>query len=209
MPHVVLPVGAFEVNCVLLWGEEATAWVVDPGGNAAAIAAELRRRHLTPALVVLTHGHIDHIAALDELLAAGPLPVHMHLADARWAFTPFNRLPPYLRVPARPPTLAGTGDGAVLSAGGLTARVLHTPGHSPGSICLHFAADNLLLSGDTLFRGSAGRTDLPGGDGAALARSLKRLAGLPEETRVIPGHGPATTIGAEKRANPFLAGVPG
>jgi len=204
MQHQIIPVGAFEVNCVILWERRPEAWVVDPGGNAPELLDFLRRRGLKIGQIVLTHGHIDHIAALDELLAAHPAPVRLHPADAAWAFTPLNRLPPYDKVPARPATLLEIDDGAAIAVAGLTARVLHTPGHTPGGVCLHFEGDELLLSGDTLFAGSVGRTDLPGGDGRALTNSLTKLAALPQATMVIPGHGPATTLAEESRSNPYM-----
>jgi glyoxylase-like metal-dependent hydrolase (beta-lactamase superfamily II) len=204
MQHHIITVGAFEVNCVILWEQGPPAWVVDPGGNAPEILDFLRRRGLQVAQIVLTHGHIDHIAALDEMLAEQPAPVLMHPADAAWAFTPLNRLPPYEKVPARPATLLDIKDDAEIAAAGLTARALHTPGHSPGGVCLHFEREGLLLSGDTLFAGSVGRTDLPGGDGRLLTRSLRRLAALPATTTVIPGHGPSTSIEDECCHNPFL-----
>jgi glyoxylase-like metal-dependent hydrolase (beta-lactamase superfamily II) len=206
MQHHIISVGAFQVNCVILWEQGPEAWVVDPGGNAPELMDFLRRRGLQVAQIVLTHGHIDHIAALDALLAAhpAPVPVRMHPADATWAFTPLNRLPPYDKVPARPATLLDIEDDAEIAAAGLTARALHTPGHSPGGVCLYFERAGLLRSGDTLFAGSVGRTDLPAGDGRALMYSLRRLAALPATTTVIPGHGPSTTIGNECRHNPFL-----
>lgn len=209
MQHHIISVGAFQVNCVILWEQGPEAWVVDPGGNAPELLDFMRKRGLKIAEIVLTHGHIDHIAALDALLAAQPAPVRMHAADAAWAFTPLNCLPPYNRVPPPPATLLEVEDGAEIGAAGMTARALHTPGHSPGGICLYFERADLLLSGDTLFAGSVGRTDLPAGDGHALSSSLKRLAALPPTTIVIPGHGPATTIGDECRHNPFLRSASG
>ena len=209
MDYTLITVGAFEVNCALLWSDPAReAWVIDPGEEAGAILDALRRRGLTLARILLTHGHIDHIAALDDLLRAFPeTPVAMHAADAAWAFGPANRLPPYLTVPRRPATLQTVDEGDLIVTGALQATVLHTPGHSPGCLCLCLDGGRLLFTGDTLFAGTVGRTDLPGGNGAKLARSLKRLAALPGDWTVIPGHGPATTLAAECRVNPFLARV--
>jgi glyoxylase-like metal-dependent hydrolase (beta-lactamase superfamily II) len=206
MTYSLISVGAFEVNCAVVRGAQDEAWVIDPGEDAAAIIATLRRDKLRLVRIILTHGHIDHISALDGLLAAYPdTPVTLHPDDAAWAFGAMNRFPPYHDVPQRPASLAGAADGDMLADGTLRAEVLHTPGHSPGCICLLFAEDGVLFTGDTLFAGSVGRTDLPGGNGAKLARSLKRLAALPGTLTVIAGHGPATTIAAECRANPFLA----
>ena len=164
MTYSLISVGAFEVNCAIIRGTQNEAWVIDPGEDAAAIIAALQRDALRLARIILTHGHIDHIAAL-----------------------------------------AGVADGDVLADGSLRAEVLHTPGHSPGCICLLFADDGVLFTGDTLFAGSVGRTDLPGGNGAKLARSLKRLAALPGSLAVVAGHGPTTTLAEECRVNPFLA----
>lgn len=207
MQYEVLVVGAFEVNCVVLWDESNSAWVVDPGADAGAILQFLESRKLQVGQVVLTHGHIDHLSALDGLLARHPAPVFLHTADAKWAFTAFNRIPPYLRVPSKPVRLfSDLQEGSELKSRPLSARIIHTPGHTPGGCCLLFPEASLLISGDTLFAGSVGRTDLPGGDWPELSASLARLRLLPDDLTVIPGHGPATRLGTEKRGNPFLTG---
>ena len=210
MEYRLLTVGAFEVNCALLWSPGThEAWVIDPGEDAGTILEVLRQRDLTLARILLTHGHIDHIAALDDLLHAFPeAPVHLHAADAAWAFGPLNRLPPYETVPRLPATLQTVDEGDLIVTGALQAKVLHTPGHSPGCICLSLDNERLLFTGDTLFAGTVGRTDLPGGNGGKLARSLKRLAALPGDWTIIPGHGPETTMATECRVNPFLARCP-
>ncbi len=200
----VLPLGLYEANCVLLWVDPACAWVVDPGADGEALLACLAQKGLTPGAVVLTHGHFDHISAVNALTARFPVPVYLHAADAAWAFTPANAMPGY-RPTARPGTLdTGKREGDRLCCGGLEARVLHTPGHTPGGWCLHFEAGALLVAGDTLFAGSVGRTDFPGGSWEELEASLRRLKALPDETRVLCGHGPSTTLGVEKRSNPYL-----
>jgi hydroxyacylglutathione hydrolase len=207
MQYEILVVGAFEVNCVVLWDDPSHVWVVDPGADAAAILGFLDSRKLKVGQVFLTHGHIDHLSALDELLARHPAPVFLHAADAKWAFTMFNRLPPYLHVPAQPTLLQTEGaDGTTLSRGALTARLVHTPGHTPGGCCVVFEKEGLMISGDTLFADSVGRTDLPGGDWPELRASLAKLRLLPDALIVIPGHGPTTTLGAEKVSNPYLTG---
>ena len=211
MNRETIEVGAFGANCVVLWEIPSEAVVVDPGAEPGAIEALLARHGLSVAAYWLTHGHIDHISALRELLASRPAPVVIHADDAEWAFSGANRFPPYIRVPARPESLVAwtpprtNALSGTLAAGNfIEARVLHTPGHSPGSVCYYFEKDRLLLSGDTLFLNSVGRTDLPGGDSAALMQSLARIARLPDDTAVVPGHGPATTIGDERRSNPFF-----
>lgn len=206
MTRHILPLGAIEANCVILWNDPAAAWIVDPGGDASRLIAWLDENGLTPACVAITHGHFDHINAIGALAEKWPtLPIHLSPADEVVAFHPQNAWPPHYTTTARPASLAtDLVDGAELSVGGLTARVLATPGHTPGGVCFHFEAERLLLTGDTLFAGSCGRTDFPGGSRAALAASLKRLAALPPETEVIPGHGETTTIARERAENPYL-----
>ncbi len=201
-----LTVGSFDVNCSLLaMGERAL--IVDPGADADRIAGALQRLGLKPAAILLTHAHFDHIGAVPALLARFPaLKVYVH-PDDRPAFShPLNQFPPdyppLVADPSAPPEwLSALTDVAQLAADwpGLV-DVIETPGHTPGGVCYHFAASGLLLSGDTLFAGSVGRTDLPGGD----MRSLEKLRALPPETRVVPGHGPFTTLADEFEGNPFL-----
>jgi glyoxylase-like metal-dependent hydrolase (beta-lactamase superfamily II) len=208
MQQVILTVGAFEVNCLVLWEDPAQAWIVDPGADAAVIQDCLHAHGLQVGRYLCTHGHIDHVSALDALLATNPAPVWMQAADAKWAFSEVNVLPPsYPDAPCLPADLHNLRDGERLSGGGIEASVIATPGHTPGCVCLYLEREKLVLTGDTLFAGSAGRTDLPGGDWRRLTRSLAKLAALPEETQVIAGHGPATSIGEEKRANPYLQGL--
>lgn len=205
--------GAYQENAYLVGVCGGAAVVVDPGADAALILDALRAADASLAAVFLTHGHLDHISALPELLAAvrAPVPVLVSAADAAWCFTERNALFPYRPVLVPPDSLEPRlADGLSLRYGDASFRVLSTPGHSPGSVCLLLetgssGAPAALFSGDTLFAGSIGRTDFEGGDDAAMAASLRRLASLPDETRVLPGHGPATTIGRERRANPYLA----
>jgi glyoxylase-like metal-dependent hydrolase (beta-lactamase superfamily II) len=204
MNYHVLPTGPFEANCSILWEDPAQAWVVDPGADSAEILRFLAAKGLRAGVVVLTHGHFDHLSAVNEIVARFPVPVHLHAEDAAWAFTAANAMPPY-RPTSRPAALTtDKRDGDTLACGGLIAKLLHTPGHTPGGWCLYFEAEKLLVAGDTLFAGSVGRTDFPGGSWEVLQASLQRLKALPDDTRVICGHGPMTTIGVEKRSNPYL-----
>ena len=201
------PVGPLQCNCTIL-GDEASgeAMVVDPGDNIPHILNFLERHKLRLQQIIVTHGHIDHVGGAAKLKKATGAPIllnqndlpllEMMEAQANWLGVPTPEVVP-------PDTSAD--EGMVVGIAGHAARVLHTPGHTQGSICLHFAPENLLLAGDTLFAGSIGRTDLPGGDGRLILRSLHdRLLTLPDATRVIPGHGPETTIGEERASNPFL-----
>ena len=178
MDRKIMPLGAIGANCVILWEDPAAAWVVDPGAESESINAFLEKKGLTPALVLLTHGHFDHIGALDGLLARHPgLPVHIGPGDVPMIGHPQNAWP---------------------------LHVIATPGHTPGGACFLFAEQKLLLTGDTLFEGSCGRTDFPGGNPRQLNESLRRLAGLDPELTVVPGHGSITTIAREVATNPFL-----
>ena len=198
-------VGAYEVNCYLVADDQARALVIDPGADEAEVAAELHKQGLTVAGYLLTHGHMDHLCALNPLHKRFPAPVGLAADDAGWAFTPLNQLPPYPR-PIRPAgEILDVAAMPVWTAGGPVCRIIPTPGHTPGGVCYYFEQDGLLFSGDTLFAGSVGRTDLPGGNERQLGLSLRQLVKLPPATRVFPGHGPATTIARELRSNPFIA----
>lgn len=200
-----IEVGAFQVNCYLLWGEEKRAIVIDPGADAEAIQEALKEHALTVAVYLLTHGHIDHISGLGDLCAALPAPVAIHKADLDWAFDAASAMPPYYGPPRRPAEIARMlEDGQSWTDGGLSYKVIATPGHTPGSVCFLFEKEGLVFTGDTLFAGSVGRTDLPGGDPRVLQTSLEKLAKLPPATAVCPGHGPPSDIANEKRTNFFL-----
>ena len=209
MKRETLEVGLYGVNCTIL-SEGGKAVLVDPGADADRLVAALAAEALAPEAILLTHAHFDHVGGIPALLAKFPsLPVLLGAADAPVLTHPMNQCPPDYPPIARPPTL-GAFDGraalAPFAPGGALAglEVIETPGHTPGGVCLYLPKEKLLLSGDTLFAGSVGRTDFPGGDMAALRASLRTLSALPDDTFVVPGHGPFTTIGAEKRSNPFL-----
>jgi len=208
--HVeTIVVGELQANCFVVRGGSEHAIVIDPGADAARIIDFLEQRQLSVAVYILTHGHIDHISALGKLQGAFPAPVGFHKADLEWAFHDSNQMPPlYPALKCPPGTARVLKDGQEWSDGGLTYRVISTPGHTPGSVCFSFPEQNLLFSGDTLFAGSVGRTDLPGGSSRALSTSLAKLALLPGCTIINPGHGPPTDIAREKRTNFFMQPAP-
>ena len=201
------PVGPLRCNCTLLANlETLDAIVVDPGDEIADILARLSRHHLTLRQIIVTHAHIDHIGGAAQLKRITGAPVLFHQADLP-ILAMLEMQAGWLGIPTPEQVALDQSAEDGLSAGipGLDAEVIHTPGHTPGSICLLFPKQELLLAGDTLFAGSVGCTDLPGGDTKALLRSIHtRLLALPENTLVVPGHGEETTLGQERETNPFL-----
>ena len=202
MERLTIQVGGFEVNCSIL-SENGKAWIVDPGQEADRIIDLLTKKGLEPAAILLTHAHFDHISGIPGLIEKFPdLPVYVHEKDIPMIGHPLNQLPPeYPNTGSLRGLRSLRGLGGL---GGLEVEVIETPGHTPGGVCYYFPKDRLLLSGDTLFAGSVGRTDLPGGDMATLMDSLQKLTALPDDTLVIPGHGMHTRIALEKSGNPFL-----
>lgn len=204
-----IPVGVLGCNCSVI-GDEVTkeAMVIDPGDDISKIREIVARHGLKVKTIVITHAHIDHIGGAHQLRELTGAPVYMHEADtmlsdrldmqAGWLgiATPPN---PGIDIPAV--------EGDLLKVGAIEAQVIHTPGHTPGSITLFLASEKRLIAGDTLFQGTVGRTDLPGGDPEAITRSIAgKLYTLPDDTVVVAGHGAGTTIGREKRTNMFVRG---
>lgn len=205
--HEVLPVGVLGCNCSIL-GDPATreAIVIDPGDDIDEITDILERHGLTVKIIAITHAHIDHIGGADKLRALTGAPVYMNSSDSFLA-EHLSTQAAWLgmKTPPNPGIDRPAHEGDILRAGGIEAHVLHTPGHTPGSIALYLPAEEKLIAGDTLFQGSVGRTDLPGGDFSQIAASIRhKLYTLPETTIVYPGHGATTSIGAEKQSNPFV-----
>jgi hydroxyacylglutathione hydrolase len=207
MIHEILPVGMLQCNCSI-FGDELTreAIVVDPGDNIRAIVRILDKHQLKVTAIVITHAHIDHIGAAQKLKALSGAPVYMNGADLE-LYDHMDIQAGWLgmKTPERADIDTQPKEGDSLQLGPAEFHVLHTPGHTQGSMCLWIPAVNKLVAGDTLFRESIGRTDLPGGDSHKILRSIhNKLMVLPDEVLVIPGHGPNTTIGHERARNPFL-----
>ena len=189
-----LALGAYQTNCYLVWDENSPACVViDPGYQPETVLAEARHLGKEIAAIFLTHGHFDHVGGVKLLAAETDCPVYLNEHDLSMPS----------QMTAGPLYYTNTyGEGDFVEMAGLAFKVLHTPGHTPGSVCL--LCENALFSGDTLFWGSCGRTDLPGGDWATIRASLKRLADLPGDYDVYPGHGDATRLSFERKMNPYM-----
>ena len=189
-----LPLGAYQTNCYILHQEDSSSCVViDPGYTPEVILDFLAGKGLKLEAILLTHGHFDHVGAVRDLAAETGCQVYLNPDDLS--------MPP--RMTAGPLYYTDTySDGDTLSPAGIPFQVLSTPGHTPGSVCL--IAENYLFSGDTLFAGSRGRTDLPGGSTRAIRESLRRLAQLPQDYSVHPGHGESTSLAWEKQYNPYM-----
>lgn len=199
-------VGPLACNCYVVGDAESReAVVIDPGGDADELAEFLAGSNLTVTEIVATHAHFDHIIAAEHLRRLTGAPFRLHDRDRPlldW-MQESGRLFLGIELPPPPDVDRAAPEGDRVSAGAVSLEVLHTPGHSPGSISL--VHESALFSGDTLFAGSIGRTDLPGGDGDALVGAVRhKLFALEDDLRVYPGHGPATTIGEERRSNPFV-----
>jgi len=207
MIHAILPVGLLQCNCSI-FGDEQTreAIVIDPGDEIGKITAVLDKHQLKVKAIVITHGHIDHVAGAAKLRTLTGAPVYMNNKDEE-QLDLLERQAEWLGMdtPERTEVDTAAGDDTVLQLGTSEFIVMETPGHTRGSMSVWIPDENKVIAGDTLFRDSIGRTDLPGGNTRQILSSIKaRLFELPDETVVFPGHGPTTTIGREKERNPFL-----
>jgi glyoxylase-like metal-dependent hydrolase (beta-lactamase superfamily II) len=207
MIHEILPVGPLQCNCSVI-GDETTheAMVIDPGDEIEGVLALIRKHNLQVKQIVITHAHIDHVGGAMKLRAATGAPILLNQNDyALLKMLDVQAAWIGVASPGKVEIDRSVSTGETVTAGSLTAQILHTPGHTEGSICLYFPAEKKLIAGDTLFAGSIGRTDLPGGSTQKIMRSLHdTVLALPDETVVVPGHGELTTIGAERESNPFL-----
>lgn len=207
MIHKIFPVGPLQCNCSVI-GDEKTheAMVIDPGDQIEGILDILRQEKLTLKQIVITHAHIDHVGGAMKLKAATGAPILMNQNDyALLKMLDMQAAWVGMRPPGDVQVDETISQGRVLKIGEISSNVIHTPGHTEGSICVYFPEEKKLIAGDTLFAGSIGRTDLPGGSMDKIMRSLHtQVLALPDETEVVPGHGPMTTIGEERETNPFL-----
>ncbi len=201
-----LVVGPLQTNCYLAGCQETREGaIIDPGGDPQAILVEVEKAKLVIKYIVNTHCHFDHILANGDLMEATGAPLVIHRAEAPMLRAGGGASLFGLRVHDSPPANVLVDEGDVITLGRIELKVLHTPGHSPGGISLYNQAEGILFSGDTLFNMGIGRTDLPGGDFHTLMESIKtKILTLPDETVVYSGHGPQTTVGQEKRDNPFI-----
>lgn len=201
--------GDYQTNCYCLRSDEASTacLLIDPGLSPEPLIGFLKQNGLTPEAIVITHGHADHIGGIETVRQYWPsVKTAISQADAEMLTSPVKNLSVLAEgmVQARPAEVCLTTE-RYFEAAGLRFEIIHTPGHTPGGICLYNSEEGILFSGDTLFAGSVGRSDFPGGDHSLLIDGIKsKLLILPEQTRVYPGHGPSTTLRAEKRHNPFL-----
>jgi hydroxyacylglutathione hydrolase len=207
MIHEIFPVGPLQCNCSVI-GDETTreAMVIDPGDDIEDVLALVQKHTLTVKQIVVTHAHIDHVGGAMKLRAATGAPILLNQNDdALLKMLDVQAAWIGVEDPGKVEIDQSIGQGDMVNAGSLVANVIHTPGHTEGSVCLYFPAEKKLIAGDTLFAGSIGRTDLPGGSMPKIINSLhEKVMTLPDETLVVPGHGPLTTIGEERENNPFL-----
>ena len=207
MVHEILPVGPLQCNCSVI-GDEQTreAIVIDPGDDIDDVLEIVHRHQLQVKQIVITHAHIDHVGGAMKLRSATGAPILLNQNDyALLKMMDVQAAWIGMKSPGKIEIDANLNQADSVQAGSLAGQVIHTPGHTEGSICVYFPAEKMLIAGDTLFAGSIGRTDLPGGSFEKIVRSLHdKVMALPDETVVIPGHGPSTTIGEERESNPFL-----
>ncbi|MBW7957455.1 MAG: MBL fold metallo-hydrolase [Deltaproteobacteria bacterium] len=207
---LTLPVGPLEVNCYIVWDRDSGEGVViDPGGDVEEIEAALKKEGVKVRYIINTHGHFDHVGGNGLLKSAVGSEIAIHAEDEPLLEYAHEQAVMFgLKTPKQPKPDIYLEDGVLLHFGPLSLKVIHTPGHSKGGVCLYMENEEVLFTGDTLFAGSVGRTDFEGGSMEELMDSIfERLLPLGDNVRVLPGHGPESTIGEEREINPFIAGV--
>lgn len=207
MIHEILPVGPLQCNCSVI-GDETTreGMVIDPGDDIDDVLALIAKHNLKIKQIVITHAHIDHVGGAMKLRTATGAPILLNQNDyALLRMLDMQAAWVGMASPGKVEIDESVAQSDKIKAGAIAADVIHTPGHTEGSVCLYFPLEKKLIAGDTLFAGSIGRTDLPGGSFDKIINSLQeKVLALPDETVVVPGHGPLTTIGEERESNPFL-----
>ncbi|HSU80605.1 MAG TPA: MBL fold metallo-hydrolase [Candidatus Angelobacter sp.] len=208
MHWIQLPLGLFQTNCYILINSKKEALIIDPGAEFEKVNHVLEEEQAKPIAILLTHAHLDHIGAVDDLRNQWKIPAYLHIEEEDWLMDPdkngSSRFPGAEAISLKPADVLLEGE-KTLTLGVFSFECLETPGHSPGSLSFYFKDKNVIFSGDTLFNGGIGRTDLYRGDAEVLMETIEsKLLGLPDETVVAPGHGFETTIGQEKDTNPFL-----
>ncbi len=205
-----IPLGPLQTNSYVIYNEQKNALIVDPGGDGKSFVEWLKNEELKPQAIMLTHAHFDHIGGVEDVREAYKIPVFLHKNEEEWLTDP--QLNGSGLFPGIEPIRAAKADQIIakegpFEIGDFHCQVYETPGHSPGSISFYFPEQAVIFSGDVLFRGGVGRTDLPGGDEGTLMDTIHhKMLSLPDDTSVANGHGPVTTIGAEKETNPFING---
>ncbi len=199
-----LKVGYLGANCYIIYSSKSKeAYIIDPGGDTSLIAEKIKELSVVPLGIIITHGHYDHIAANSELKKIFNIPVYVHKDDAEFLVNSSLNGSAFfgedVKFPAAERLLE---DGAVIKNKDFELKIIHTPGHTPGGICILIGEN--LFTGDTLFKGSVGRSDLPGGNEKLMKESLRKLRGLSKSIKIFPGHGSQSTIGEEMKSNPYL-----
>jgi hydroxyacylglutathione hydrolase len=205
-----IPLGVLQTNCYIVENENKSCLIFDPGSEGKKLINWLNKRELKPAAILLTHAHFDHIGAVDQVRNQFQIPVYLHEEEEMWLGDPkLNGSKFFI---SQQPLVVNAADHLLkreelFKINDFEFYIYETPGHSPGSVSFYFEKDGFVVSGDALFKDSIGRTDLPGGNQSTLMKSIhEKLLFLPEETKVLPGHGPVTTIGEEMDSNPYLNG---
>ncbi|MEW9500413.1 MBL fold metallo-hydrolase [Jeotgalibacillus marinus] len=210
MEWIQIPLGPLQTNAYIVYNDEQNCLIIDPGEEETKLRQFIEQKKLTPTAIILTHAHFDHIGAVDPIRDHYKIPVYVHEEEKKWLSDSSKNGSSFFQgiqpITARDADYLYDTQGEC-TIGGFSFQLFNTPGHSPGSVSFYFKQSGVVIAGDTLFQGSIGRTDLPRGNHDVLIKSIhQKLLTLPEDTYVLPGHGPVTTISQEMNTNPFLNG---